>query len=64
MINKKKKYKLADFDYPLPEKYIAQYPAKRRDLSKLMVVDKETGDIEHRTFSNKVEYYRKNDLII
>jgi len=64
MINKKKKYKLADFDYPLPEKYIAQYPAKRRDLSKLMVVDKETGDIEHKTFSNIVEYFRKNDLII
>ena len=64
MINKKKKYKLADFDYPLPEKYIAQYPAKRRDLSKLMVIDKETGDIEHRTFSNIVEYFRKNDLII
>ena len=37
MIEKKKKWKLADFDYPLPEKYIAQYPAKRRDLSKLMV---------------------------
>ncbi|HIB61195.1 MAG TPA: tRNA preQ1(34) S-adenosylmethionine ribosyltransferase-isomerase QueA [Candidatus Marinimicrobia bacterium] len=64
MINKKKKYKLADFDYPLPEKYIAQYPAKRRDLSKLMVVDRETGDIEHRTFSNIVEYFRKNDLIV
>ena len=64
MINKKKKYKLADFDYPLPEKYIAQYPAKRRDLSKLMVIDKESGDIEHRTFSNIVEYFRKNDLII
>jgi len=64
MINKKKKYKLADFDYPLPEKYIAQYPAKRRDLSKLMVVDRETGDIEHRTFSNIVEYFRKNDLVV
>lgn len=64
MINKKKKYKLADFDYPLPEKYIAQYPAKRRDLSKLMVVDKETGEIEHKTFSNIVKYFRKNDLII
>ena len=64
MINKKKKYKLADFDYPLPEKYIAQYPAKRRDLSKLMVVDRETGDIEHRIFSNIVEYFRKNDLIV
>lgn len=64
MINKKKKYKLADFDYPLPEKYIAQYPAKRRDQSKLMVVDRETGKIEHKIFSNMVEYFRKNDLII
>ena len=64
MINKKKKYKLADFDYPLPEKYIAQYPAPRRDRSKLMVIDKETGKIEHKIFSNIVEYFRKNDLII
>jgi S-adenosylmethionine:tRNA ribosyltransferase-isomerase len=64
MINKKKKYKLADFDYSLPEKYIAQYPAPRRDRSKLMVIDKETGKIEHKIFSNIVEYFRKNDLII
>ena len=64
MINKKKKYKLADFDYLLPEKYIAQYPAPRRDRSKLMVIDKETGKIEHKIFSNIVEYFRKNDLII
>ena len=64
MINKKKKYKLADFDYPLPEKYIAQYPAPRRDRSKLMVIDNETGKIEHKIFSNIVEYFRKNDLII
>lgn len=64
MINKKKKYKLTDFDYPLPEKYIAQYPAKRRDLSKMMVIDKETNEIEHKTFSNIVDYFRKNDLLI
>ena len=64
MINKKKKYKLADFDYLLPEKYIAQYPAPRRDRSKLMVIDKVTGKIEHKIFSNIVEYFRKNDLII
>ena len=64
MIEKKKKWKLADFDYPLPEKYIAQYPAKRRDQSKLMVIHKDTGDIEHRTFSNLPEYMKKNDLLI
>jgi len=64
MIEKKKKWKLADFDYALPEKYIAQYPAKRRDLSKLMVLHRETGKIEHKTFSNLPEYLRRNDLVI
>ncbi len=64
MINKKKKFKLTDFDYPLPEKYIAQYPAKRRDLSKLMIMDKETGELEHRIFSNITKYFRKDDLLI
>ena len=64
MIEKKKKWKLADFDYPLPEKYIAQYPAKRRDLSKLMVLHRETGKIEHKTFSALPKYLRRNDLVI
>ena len=64
MIEKKKKWKLADFDYPLPEKYIAQYPATRRDQSKLMIVHKETGEIEHKKFSNLPDYLRKNDLVI
>ena len=64
MIEKKKKWKLADFDYPLPEKYIAQYPAKRRDLSKLMVIHRETGKIEHKIFSSLPEYLRRNDLVI
>ena len=64
MIEKKKKWKLSDFDYPLPEKYIAQYPATRRDQSKLMIVHKETGEIEHKKFSNLPNYLRKNDLVI
>ena len=64
MINKKPKYKLVDFDYNLPEKYIAQYPAKKRDQAKLMVMHKEDGSIEHTTFSNIDKYLRKNDLLI
>ena len=64
MIQKKKKYKLADFDYALPKKYIAQYPAKKRDGSKLMVVHRETGDIEHKKFSDIPNYFRKNDLFM
>ena len=64
MIQKKKKYKLADFDYALPKKYIAQYPTKKRDGSKLMVVHRETGDIEHKKFSDIPSYFRKNDLFM
>ena len=64
MIHKKKKYKLADFDYPLPNKFIAQYPSKRRDLAKMMVVHRDTGEIEHKKFSNLPNYFRKNDLFI
>ena len=64
MIHKKKKYKLADFDYPLPNKFIAQYPSKRRDLAKMMVVHRDTGEIEHKKFSNLPNYFRKNDLFL
>ena len=64
MIHKKKKYKLADFDYPLPKKFIAQYPSKRRDLAKMMVLHRDTGEIEHKKFSNLPNYFRKNDLFI
>ncbi len=64
MINKKPKFKLADFDYALPEKYIAQYPSQRRDHAKLMVIRRDTGEIEHKKFHNLPEYFRKNDLIM
>ena len=64
MIEKKKKYKLGDFDYPLPKKYIAQYPGDKRDQSKLMVVNRKDKTIEHKKFINIVDYLRKNDLLI
>ena len=64
MIEKKKKYKLGDFEYPLPKKYIAQYPGNKRDQSKLMVVDKKAKIIEHKKFSNIADHLRKNDLLI
>ena len=64
MIDKRRKYKLSDFDYPLPKKYIAQYPSQRRDRAKLMVVHKDSGKIEHKLFYNITDYMRKNDLIL
>ena len=48
--------KTDDFDYELPEELIAQTPLIKRDDSKLMVVDKETGKIIHETFSNIINY--------
>ncbi|MBC8216668.1 MAG: tRNA preQ1(34) S-adenosylmethionine ribosyltransferase-isomerase QueA [Candidatus Marinimicrobia bacterium] len=64
MITKKKKYKLADFDYKLPDKYIAEYPAQRRDLAKLMVIHKDAKKIEHRKFLNITDYMRKGDVLL
>ena len=64
MIDKKKKYKLGDFNYRLPKSFIAQHPENRRDYSKLMVVHSDTGEIEHKKFFNIVEYMRKNDLLV
>ena len=42
--------KTSDFDFYLPEELIAQHPLEKRDYSKLMVLDKETGKIEHKHF--------------
>ena len=64
MIEKKKKYKLGDFEYPLPKKYIAHYPGDNRDQSKLMVVNRQEKTIEHKKFSNIADHLRKNDLLI
>ena len=64
MIDKKKKYKLGDFNYKLPKTFIAQHPEARRDYSKLMVVHRDTGEIEHKKFYNITDYMRKNDLLI
>jgi S-adenosylmethionine:tRNA ribosyltransferase-isomerase len=64
MINKKKKYKLGDFNYMLPKKFIAQHPEPRRDYAKLMVIHRDTGKIEHRKFLNITDYMRKNDLLV
>ena len=64
MIEKKKKYKLADFNYSLPSKYIAEYPSPRRDQSKLLVLHRDTGEIEHKKFFEVTNYMRKNDLLL
>lgn len=56
--------KLSKFKFKLPEELIAQYPAKNRDESRLMVVHRKTGEIEHRTFKDVLEYFNEHDLFI
>ena len=64
MIEKKKKYKLSDFKYALPKKFIAQKPKQKREGSKLMVLNREDKSIKHKNFKNIVDYFKKNDLLI
>ena len=64
MIEKKKKYKLSDFRYQLPKKFIAQRPKQKRDGSKMMVLNREEQTIKHKKFSNITDYFKKNDLLI
>ena len=56
--------KTDDFDYNLPEELIAQTPLAKRDNSKLMVLNKENGEIKHETFHNIVNYLNKDDILV
>jgi len=56
--------KTSDFDYELPEDLIAQTPLKDRTSSKLMVLDKDTGDIEHKNFKNITDYLVSGDVLV
>jgi S-adenosylmethionine:tRNA ribosyltransferase-isomerase len=56
--------KTSDFDYELPPELIAQTPVEPRDASRLMVVHRATGQIEHRVFGDVGEYLRPGDLLV
>jgi len=53
-----------DFDYELPKELIAQHPMEPRDHSRLLIVDKENGALEHKHFYNLVEYLNPGDLLV
>jgi S-adenosylmethionine:tRNA ribosyltransferase-isomerase len=55
---------IKDFSYELPESLIAQEPAKERHLSRLLVLERETGKIEHRVFRDIKEYISKGDCLV
>ena len=56
--------KLSQFKFKLPEEKIALHPAKHRDEARLMVVHKKTGEIEHRTFKDILDYFDDKDVFI
>ena len=56
--------KTDDFDFYLPEELIAQTPLSKRDASKLLVLDKKTGDISHRHFTDIIDYMEKGDTLV
>lgn len=53
-----------DFDYELPKELIAQTPAEKRDFSRLMVVDRATGAVEHKHFYDIVDYLEPGDCLV
>lgn len=56
--------KLSDFDFELPKHLIAQTPIKKRDQSRLLVLDRKTGEIEHKVFSDIIDYLNKDDVLV
>ena len=56
--------KLSQFGFELPQELIAKYPSEERDECRLMVVHKDTGEIEHRIFEDIIEYAAPHDLFV
>lgn len=55
---------VTDFDYELPQERIAQHPMEPRDHSRLLVVDKHTGEIEHKHFYDLPDYLKPGDVLV
>ena len=56
--------KTSDFDYELPQERIAQTPAEPRDSSRLLVVDRKSGKLEHRHFYDIIEKLNPGDVLV
>ncbi len=57
-------WKTSDFDYDLPPELIAQHPLAQRDASRLLVYDRAAGGVEHRHFSDVLEYLNAGDVLV
>lgn len=56
--------KLSQFNFELPKKLIAQYPAENRDHARMMVIHRETGKIEHKIFKDILGYFDEGDVMV
>jgi len=56
--------KLSDFNYDLPQNLIAQKPLEKRDTSRLMVLNKQTGEVKHEVFKDIINYLNKGDCVV
>ena len=56
--------KLSHYSFDLQPELIAQYPAPNRDEARLMVIHRDTGEIEHRTFKDIIEYFDEGDIFV
>ena len=66
IINEKKPTELlaSDFYYDLPERLIAQHPADKRDHSRLMIIDRKSGAVEHKHFYDIIDYLHEGDVLV
>ena len=56
--------KLSQYKYTLPEDLIAKYPAENRDESRLMILNRKDGSIEHRIFKEIIDYFGEHDVMV
>ena len=56
--------RLSEFELEIPEKLIAQHPSKKRDECKLMVLHKDSGNIEHKVFKDISDYFNRGDVLV
>jgi len=56
--------KISEYDFKLPQEFIAQYPSEQRDHSRLMVLHRASGKIEHRIFYQIIDYLEKGDALV
>ena len=53
-----------DFDFYLPEELIAQTPLEKRDSSKLLVLNKDSGNVTHKHFTDIIDYLKEGDILV